>query len=161
MFGRMAVRASTLVYCILIETSLRFKALPHIKTAIFQVIVNKCQSFYRGRSKGNTFIDIRPCKFFSTFFIPLIQTLGHSDNMDITFSTSCISLLNWPRSWSKSSTCFTAFSIELQFWKELSKAGSESVRVAVCLMGETPSIKSLMAPLVAQETSQLWNWAWI
>lgn len=143
MFGRMVVSLYSLVHCILTETLLRLKALPRIKTAIFQVTVNKCQSFYRGRSKGNSFTDTRPLlSFSSTFFIPLIQTLGHSDNMDFTCSMSCISLLNWPRSWSKSSAFFTVFSTELQFWKELSKAGNESVRKAVCLMGETLLIKS-------------------
>lgn len=48
---------------------------PHTKTAIFQVIVNKCQSFYKGRNKGNIFTDTRLLSFASPHFLFPLFTL--------------------------------------------------------------------------------------
>lgn len=53
----------------------RLKALPHTETPIFQLIVNKCGSFYRCRSKSNTFTDTRRQRFSAQFLLPFFNPL--------------------------------------------------------------------------------------
>lgn len=68
----MAVRASTvssIVYSVRYQPA---QSPPTSKTAIFQGTVNKCQSFYRGRCKGNTSTH---SSFSPHFFFTLCKLL--------------------------------------------------------------------------------------
>lgn len=71
----MAVRPSTVSSIVYSVRHQPAQSPPTSQTAIFQGTVNKCQSFYRGRSKGNTSTHSRPLSFSPHFFFTLCKLL--------------------------------------------------------------------------------------